>query len=557
MNGENKGDGFLLKEKHKLYIIKVMLLLILLSACNIKNDNGILAVNYKEKETSNRINMPSWMLDTAPIELDWYIHETWYQKKWDSKRTLFDRAVTETTGVNINIIVPTSSGDEKLLAMAVSGELPDIMTISNWNNIRERMVQAGYFAPMNILAEKYAPELLDFVPDSMIKWHTQKDGNWYGISNFFTDPKWIKKGGFLENANGIIARADIMDKLGILPSDFNTQEGAIEALKKVQKANITYNGMDIIPFYLQWNYWLLSRMWGIPWEDENGNWVDYMVHPKFLEICKFLNRLWREGLIQEDNFTTWAGEKIRQGIVFCYLGNLDDIVDPLTEIFRADPELLYVPVGPIHASDGAQPLFDQAGTGWTSTYITKNADHADRAVRLLAFLLSDEGQMLTWYGVEGQTYTMKDGKVQYTNEYLDMKKNDPVMAEKVYGIDSFWPLKQHMFFHNTVDKDALPKEKQKYMTLVEYFSQFAVNTPETMGVWPPPDGKEAGIRRVIDEYWEKQIRKMVLAESEAEVADIYEESISYIYKLGYESVYEVSNKVYKEQKKKMHENIIK
>lgn len=522
-----------------------------LAACSNDNEAEPTKKIVNPVESSSGLKSgPSWSQDTSRIRLDWYINAGWYAKSWDSKNTLFDRIVTQETGVEPNIIIPSSNGNEKLIAMASSGNLPELITIDNWNEMSGQLMKSGVFQPMNKLAEKYAPELLNIIPDSMQKWLAQPDGNWYAVTNDFTAPEKAQGDLVVENANGVIARRDIMSKLGIKPEDFLTQDGTIAALKKVKEAHIKQNGKEIIPFYFQWNDWVLARMWGIPWEDREGNWVNVNIHPKYLEIYKFLNRLWREGLLSKDNFTLWAGEKIQQGFCFAYLGNIDDISIPLAEIYRND-KLVYDPVGPIHALDNAKPVFDQAGTGWMSTWITNKSKYPDRAVRLIAFLSSDQGQMLTWYGVEGDTYNLVNGKVKYTSKYLKMNQEDPDMAKKVYGINNFWPLRQSQFNRNNIDVEALPQSEKNNINITNYFSRFAINTPETMGIGPEQQTPEAGIKMRIDEYWFQQTRNMVMAESPEEVESIYNEMLKQIELLNNSKLYEASNKKYQMQKQKM------
>jgi putative aldouronate transport system substrate-binding protein len=295
----------------------------------------------------------------------------------------------------------------------------------------------------------------------------------------------------------------------------------------------------------------MARMWGIPWETPSGDWIDYRTNPKYLEMYQFINRLWREGLLSDDNFTNWAGYSIEQGVCFAYLGNLDSATGAMTNLYNLNNKAVYVPVGPIHALDGSKPVYDQAGTGWTTTFITKKCKNPEQAVKLLSFLASDEGQMLTWYGVEGQTYKLVNNKVQYTNEYLQMKKEDPEMALKVYGINDFWPLKQPIFNDKHIDKETLPQTDKNYENILNYFSMFSVSTPETMGVKPEPGSAQAGIQQKIDDYWGKQTRKMALASSSEEVKNIYDESIKHIYDLGYQKVYDASNAKFKVQKDKV------
>lgn len=504
-----------------------------------------------KQNTANAEPGKSWTLDTTPVTLDWYINEGWFSKKWNPSITLYDKIVTETTGVNINIMIPSAGGNEKLFAMAASGELPDIMTIDNWNGVREQMTDNGSFRPMNQVAEKYAPELLQTIPESMKDWLRREDGNWYAITNFFTAPEWMHEGSYIENNNGVVARKDIMDQLGIRPEDFTTQEGTIAALKKVRKANLSYNGKKVFPLYVQWNDWVFTRMWGTPWEKADGSWEDYRMHPKYIEVYQFLNRLWREGLLSNDNLTQWAGSVIEQGLCFAYIGSLDDIRQSMTILTHADSKMFYTPVGPIRAKDGSQPYFDQSGTGWTSTYITKDCTHPDRAVRLLSFLASEEGQMLGWFGVEGDTYDVVKGKAQFSKQYLRMEQEDPEMADKVYGIDTFWPMQQKQFYQRWVDPQALPLYDRNFHNIAQFYSSFAVHTPETMGVGPAQGTVEASVRDSIDKYWTKQARRMVLAGSAAEVEKIYADMVTQVKLMGYDKLYAISNQKFLELKKKV------
>jgi len=532
------GLSHIITLKKCLYI--VVCIALLLSACGYyKHNDGT--------ENKGPINSDKNISNSETITLDWYINENWYNKKWDVNATLFDRVVTEKTGVKINVITPTGDGDTKLTAMAVSDELPDIVTINNWDGIRNQMIKGGYFLSLEDLSKKYAPDLLNIIPQSMIKWLVQQDGEWYAIVNDFIAPERMPKGYKIDNANGIIARKDIMTDLGIKPSDFYTQEGTIAALTKVKNAKIQNGDSQIIPLCIQWNDWVLARMWGIPWEKADGSWQDFIMSDKYVEIYKFLNKLWRTNLIDKDTFTVWPGNRIKDGSCFAYIGNMDDIYQPL--IAANKDGIIYVPVGPIHALDGSQPIFDQAGTGWMSTFITENCSYPDKAIRLLSFLSSDEGQMLTWYGVEGQTYKLKNNKVIYTDRYLEMLSNQPDLANKVYGIKSFFPIRQMLFNKKMLDADSLPKEEKDFNAINDYFSQFAVLTPETMYTWPDKGTPEAAIKQRIDDYWNEQTRYMVMADSEEGVERIYKEAIEEIKKLGYDKVYAVTNAKFQAQKK--------
>lgn len=509
---------------------------------------NVLADAEDNKENENE---SSWLKDTSDITLSWYIHAPWYSKRWDSLRTLYDMTVTDITGVNLEIIVPPGSGDEKLIAMTLSGEMPDIMTIDNWNKVRQQMISNGYFLALDMLATKYAPELHYFVPESMKLWNTQPDGHWYAISNFFTAPELLNEDSRIDNANGIIARTDLMLKLGIAPDDFTTKEGVIEALKLVYRSELTNEGNRVLPICLDWNDWVLSRMWGIPWERADGTFQHFKTHPNYVDIYIFLNELWREGLIAKDNLTVWAGEHIAQGICFSFIGNIDSIYSSMKELYRLNNDALYSPVGPILTSENHKPVFDQAGTGWMSTFITSKSEHPDRAVRLLSFMMSEEGQILNWFGVEGQTFKWVDGRIRFTDDYMSLRLQDQALTQEIYGFEEFWPLKQQSFYTKYIKKEELDPFTRNFEQIVDFFSRFAVLTPETMAATVELGTQESTILHYVERYWEEKRRHMIMAASEEEVRLIYGESLEHIMDIGFGLVEERLNVRYQHMKQLM------
>lgn len=510
---------------------------------------NVLAIADEDEEVNKK--KFSWLKDTSDVTLSWYIHAPWYSKTWDALRTLYDMTVTNITGVNLEIIVPPGTGDEKLIAMTLSGEMPDIMTIDNWNKVRQQMISNGYFLALDTLAVKYSPELLDFVPESMKLWNTQSDGHWYAISSFFTAPELLTEDSRIDNANGIIARKDLMLKLGITPEDFNTKDGVIEALKLVYRSELTNDEKRVLPICLDWNDWVLSRMWGIPWESSDGSFQHYKTHPNYVDIYVFLNKLWREGLLTKDNLTVWAGEKISQGVCFSFIGNIDAIHSSMKELYRQDDDALYVPVGPIIVSDKYKPVFDQSGTGWMSTFITSETEHPDRAVRLLSFMLSEEGQILNWFGIEGQTFEWVDGRIRYTDDYMSLRLEDQALAQEIYGFEEFWPLKQQNLYTKYMKKEELDPFARNFEQIVDFFSQFAVLTPETMAATVDLGTQESTILHYVERYWEEQRRRMVMAASEDEVRSIHNESLEHIKDIGFDMVEEEFNTRYQHMKQRM------
>ena len=60
--------------------------------------------------------------------------------------------------------------------------------------------------------------------------------------------------------------------------------------------------------------------------------------------------------------------------------------------------------GPKNLSGDDYRLPGSGINGWTVTFISKKCKNAEKAIKLISYLISDEGQLMTWYGVEGITW---------------------------------------------------------------------------------------------------------------------------------------------------------
>ncbi|TVQ28746.1 MAG: extracellular solute-binding protein [Spirochaetaceae bacterium] len=503
---------------------------------------------------------PSWTWDTSPVTLSMYVHEGWYNKQWDVQSTLLDRYVTDKTGVRFEITTPAGEGAERLNAMIAAGDLPDIVTIGWYEEQFPLLQSSGMVRPLTRLIDEYAPTFWDIIPESMKLWYTYEDGNWYGFPGFFWAPEHITEETFLETNQGMIARQDLMEQLGIVPEDFTTQDRMIEALRKVRDANITYNGRRVTPVNLgnlatSWHSVMINfpDFFAIPREDRDGNLVDRRYHPKFLEAMQFINLMYREGFISRDNFTMQRAqveEAISAGAVFLAIVNIADYKTPMTNLYQFDNAAMMVPVGPVLARDGAQPFFSpRAFAGWTVSMVSANARRADRAIRFFEYAYSEEGQLALQYGVPGVTFNMVDGRVQYTEEFLAEQERDSAAAWARHGANNFWWFYRPPF-HQMVA--AEPEPPALGYNMDRYFGQFAFPDMAWANTDPPGGTEEAIIRGEAGVFWEEQIPRMIMAGSAAEVEQIWRAALQRLDAMGWQQTLAYQNRRFQENKERLN-----
>ena len=190
----------------------------------------------------------SWTWDTSPFETTWYTGIAGYAKEWKPNDVLFDKVVTEKTGVKNIVFSSPSDGQDKLGAMIASNNLPDILTVPITEPIYKLIQNSGLVYPLFDLIDQYAPTFRKNIPESMVSFHSAENGEFYAMINGFLAPEQIWKGFSYGQDLSMSARDDIMAKLNIKAEDFKTQDGMINALKKVKDAKLkNEEGLDILP----------------------------------------------------------------------------------------------------------------------------------------------------------------------------------------------------------------------------------------------------------------------------------------------------------------------
>lgn len=545
-------------------LVAVMMIASIMAACGgTKGNDRQVSTETPSVKTSAETtpdNRPSYQKDTSPVTLTWYVDESWYDKKWNPEGCLFDKTVTDKTGVNLDIQVPATSDGQKISAMVAADDLPDILSFGWWYSQASVLQENKKVYALDELVAQYAPDMEKDIPASMKNWWTFKDGHWYGYPGMFTAQEYKDPDRTLQTNCGMVARKDIMDQLGIKAEDFNTQDGMVEALKKVKSAGLKTNGLDVIPLLIsedggfgQTFGWNGSSMFAVPREDRNGNYLNPYKQPKWVELVKFGNRLFRDGYILFDNLTMDVNavmEKINNAQPFCIWATT--AFSPQFEnAAKLDPKYEYVPVGPVRAADGAEPtLVSTSGAGWHLTFITKNCSKPDRAIRLLQYLNSHEGQMLNMFGVEGTTYTMENNRVVWTKEYQDALTADSAAADKKYGAGSFY-MTQQVYYTSKWAPLPSTREATRISNIQDYFSKWTYLNLASDGIMPVAGTPELEVYNKFDVYFKKQAPKLLMAKSDADFQAIYSQMTAEMDKMGYDKVTEAQTQVLKENLAKL------
>ncbi|KKI93439.1 hypothetical protein WQ54_04160 [Bacillus sp. SA1-12] len=351
------------------------------------------------------------------------------------------KKILEETGVKMEFDFPKGMSEvEKITQIFATGEFPDLYTGPAWGKESETLLKAaneGQLHDLTEYIEKY-PNLAELVKkenmspslyDSII---SKQDGGQFMLHASYpaTDDdviNWLY---------GLYVNKDIADKVGMDPQSVHTPEDLYNFLKAVKDENLQVNGKPVFPLGAGGSGWPLDIMsemfvpvagsssWMI---DENGNTQLNIMTKEYEEYILYMQKLLNEGLLDPEAYTQTgaiAEEKFTQGQYAVVPNQFPGL---WTGLVKAGLQDKFVPLGPLNDFNGDPHRTEVNVTGSQLIAVpnTVSKEKLDAIMKMLDYLASDEGFLLTNFGIEGTHYDMVDGKVQAKKEWVDKLKDDP------------------------------------------------------------------------------------------------------------------------------------
>jgi len=376
------------------------------------------------------------------VTLEWYINYSWFATPWGENAV--SRKITEDTGVSVRFITPKGNEKEKFNAMISAESLPDLITLGWWEPQVDVMIDRGMVHALNELADEYDTYFWETTEEAVCGWYTKEDGNLYCYPNSVYQPEDYEKHSNIGSNQTFLVRKDLYEALG--HPDMTTPEGFQSAVRAAAEQFPEIDGRELIPIgahvfddtgCASFDQYLQNFL-AVPYE-KDGVYYDRDTDPEYIRWLKAFRELGAEGYLKEDIFIdkrTQMEEKLAQGRYFCMLYQRTDMENQQKILHSKNPDSVYIAVDGPKNSRGDDPVLPGAGmNGWTVTLISKNCERPDRAIEFMTYLLSEKGQRMIFFGVEGITYDIIDGEYVVKPEVRELLDTDRVRYDMLYGAD--------------------------------------------------------------------------------------------------------------------------
>ncbi|WP_158299397.1 extracellular solute-binding protein [Paenibacillus antri] len=412
------------KRTFAAWVSLIVALSFVLSACSSGDSGSGGAASETPAEASSGDPAPA-PADAAPKLLEYDVVAE-YQNLPDENPTMKDKLVMEKFNIKTDTnYITLAEGLEKLSVLFASGNYPDYIPNLNHEAEVKRWGEAGFLVPLS--------DHMDALSEYR-KWWT--DEEWNVVTQFAQNPDgklyYLPAKNYRSHSKAWIYRKDVFDALGLkFPETLDELYAALKAIKAAypDSVPISNRGKDGVIGIAVNAYRLPGDMWygfeGFYRDPDANDEVMYaQATDKFRESLKFINKLYKEDLIEKEFPTMTTEQWTQRGVS----GRSFIMYDYATRaayfqnLMQDTPEAQW-DWAPVTISTGDKPGFvDRELPFFSYGPIVTNKVEGERLDRLLEYFnwaASPEGVKFHTLGVEGETYEVVDGKPQYSNGAAD------------------------------------------------------------------------------------------------------------------------------------------
>lgn len=333
-------------------------------------------------------------------------------------KTAFAEELKKKTGVEVEYIHPAAGqGTTSLSLLIASGQMPDIVEYqwSTYNNGgASKSLKEQIILPLGDLIEKNAPNLKKYLSENpdVNKMVQTADGEYYVFPFIRGDERLLV-------STGTMIRNDWLDELGMdMPKSVDELELVLKAFKEKKGADkpLSFNpySMDIFfgnfsaagAFYLENDkvaYGPLTKNYENAIRTMHKWYNEGLLDPNFVSVDNaaldtniLTGKTGVTVATGGNGLGTWLDNKAKSGEKFDMQGM------PFTSLKTSEKNTYY--------------NVESKYPGSNSVAITTSCKNPALAARYLDYGYSEEGSILYNFGIEGESFNVKDGKYVYSDK---------------------------------------------------------------------------------------------------------------------------------------------
>lgn len=524
-------------------VVALFMLASVITACGGVKENEATASTQAAQQTAAASTTPEPAKETPPEQ-----EEITFLMCWNGGGAMFPQdqennpvaqRVKEKTGITLKMESITTSEAEKLNLMFASGTLPDFVNAPYWSStstegkVIKKGCDEGQVLAINDYLDKY-PNVKKLTEVGIAKDFYEFDLNHPDFKGKkYLIPQQTPDGTVESIANfqaGCYARGDILKALGVKAEDIDTADEFYDLLVKIKNGGFKdINGKPVIPagtLHNGWDYKQFVQFWSdyniSSYREENGKLIMYMFSKDEEDKLLFMRKLIKDGLFDLEGFSntdTMGKEKLTAGKLAVF-GAQPMTNDLFSTVYKTNPEMKYELLGPFKNKSGniATQVEQKGRSGFPVMFISAQTKKADAVFRLLDYVNSDEGQILSNWGIEGTHYTMINGVPKWIPEVKAKFDADGTLARDAgiwylngcfigaFSTSVKWPKTEN-------EKNEMEKYEDAFKKKLPIVLIDKVNAGYLARDWP----KRPAYREAVAQLdYEAELRKAYFAKTDAD-----------------------------------------
>ncbi|MGO4541401.1 extracellular solute-binding protein [Paenibacillus sp. 2TAB19] len=408
--------------KRKLLAVGITVFTLIASACGNTSNNGNntgASASPNSSPAANATDAPSQSADPAKISIFVSNHARQIPPG-KSMELPTVKYLAEKTNTNLDItFLPHENYMEQLRLKFASGDLPDVHMV--WGIENSELVTNDLAIDLKPYLEKYGQNLLKNTPQSA----------WDAVTlngKILAIPQVAQGNAPAERV--IFVRKDWMDKLGLQAP--KTSDEFLDMLRAFRDKDPNGNGkQDEIPFSSREKFeWAdnIFGMYGVNLDSNtliNGEVMPGFVTPNMKQALGMLRTMYEEKLIDAEFLTNTRAvwdQKIKSDLVGSWNHVVFGVWEPWqkelnTLLADKNPNVVAIPTPHGVGYDGEVGRVEKSVL--KTFVVNKDAKNPEAIVSMFDWLISEEGQLFSDLGIEGQTFTKEGTELKYVGDKED------------------------------------------------------------------------------------------------------------------------------------------